>query len=332
MKKVLVILLGIIVILVIIGFVLPRNIDIVKSVNINAPAGSAFAEINDLEKWKDWSYWHNLYKDDMKITYGDVHAGTGGWYSWEGEESGNGKATVTESIPNQSVKVDLDFMEQGTAKTWYTFEPEGNGTKLTMGFSVDMGINPLMRWVGMLLMKPEMNKAHEYSLERLKAIAEAKPVYTIKISEETVEPITYIGISTTMSPKDPVAINAQMEKMFGELKGVLEKSKVEALGHPFCLFPSYSEESMEMVCALPVAPDAKLPAKYKIMQTPGGKVVVGIHEGDYSGLTNSHMQIGKFLGDKKLEEAGAPWEVYVTDPKQTPDSTQWVTKIYYPVK
>ena len=125
---------------------------------------------------------------------------------------------------------------------------------------------------------------------------------------------------------------AQMEKMFGELKRVLEKSNVEMPGHPFCLFPAYSQESMEMVCALPVPANAKLPAKYKIKQTPGGTVVVGIHEGGYNNLTDSHLQIGKFLTDKNLEEAGAPWEVYVTDPTETLDTTQWVTEIYYPVK
>jgi len=332
MKKVLLGILGIVVVLVIIGFFLPSTIEVSKSISINAPAANAFDEVNNLEKWNNWSYWNDLYKDDMKQTFGDVRSGVGGWYSWEGKEAGTGKITITESIPDKSVQADLNFMDQGTAKAWYNFEPEDEGTKLTMGFSSDLGWNPMMRWVGLLLIKPEMNKSFDFSLDKLKTLAEAKPVFTVAISEETVSPISYISVSTTMSPKDPAAISAQMATMYGELMAVLTKAKVEMTGAPFALYPSYSEESMEMVCALPVAPDAKLPTKYKVSQTAGGKIVKGIHKGDYTTMMDTHMQIDKYINSKKLELIGAPYEVYLTDPMEVKDTAQWVTEICYPIK
>jgi AraC family transcriptional regulator len=33
-----------------------------------------------------------------------------------------------------------------------------------------------------------------------------------------------------------------------------------------------------------------------------------------------------------LEPAGAPWEVYVTDPGAEPDPSKWRTDIFFPVR
>jgi len=332
LKKILIGIVGVIVVLLIIGFVLPGKMELQQSITVNAPAGYVFEEINNLENNPKWSYWNNLYKD-MKVSYGNVKAGAGAISEWDGEESGKGKMTITESIPDKSIKVDLEFMDQGTAQSWYTFEPDGAGTKVTTGFSSDMGMNPIGRWMG-VFMKPEMEKAFDYNLNKLKEIAEAKPKFSVAITEEETKPISYVGISSSMSFENDAAISAQMMKSYGELDGALKKSKVAIAGPAFCLFPKWDEttKQMEMVCSFPVAADAKLPAKYKVMQTPGGKAVKAVHLGAYTNLKTTHDQINQYIAFKKLEMAGAPWEVYVTDPMTEKDTTKWVTEIYYPIK
>jgi effector-binding domain-containing protein len=333
LKKILIGIVGVAVVLLIIGFVLPGKLEVSKSITVNAPAGHLFEEINTLENNAKWSYWNTLYKDDMAVTYGDIKTGVGAISSWEGSESGKGKMTITESIPDKSIKMDLDFMEHGTAKSWYTLEPDGEGTKITTGFVSDMGMNPIGRWMG-VFMKPEMEKAFDHNLSKLKELAEAKPKFSIAITEETTSPVSYIGISTTMSYEDESAIAAQMGKSYGELMGALGKAKVAVNGPAFALYPKWDEtnKQMEMVCALPVAADAKVPAKYKVMQTGGGKAVKAVHKGDYSKMMATHEQIVQYIAFKKFELNGAPWEVYVTDPMVEKDTAKWVTEIYYPVK
>lgn len=332
-KKILIGIVGVIVVLLIIGFVLPGKIEVSKSISINAPASYAFEEINNLENNPKWSYWNNLYKDNMTVAYGDIKSGVGAISEWDGSESGKGKMTITESVPDKSIKMDLDFMEHGTAKSWYTFEPDGEGTKITTGFATDMGMNPLGRWMG-VFMKPEMEKAFDYNLNKLKELAEAKPKFAIAITEEETKSISYIGISSTMSYEDMSAISAQMGKSYGELMGALGKAKIEMIGPAFALFPKWDEatKQMEVVCAVPVATDAKVPAKYKVMQTGGGKAVKAIHKGDYYKLKETHDQINQYIAFKKLEINGAPWEVYITDPMTEKDTAKWVTEVYYPIK
>src|SRR5688572_24734551 len=304
-----------------------------QSITVNAPAGYVFEEINNLENNPKWSYWNNLYKD-MKVSYGNVKAGAGAISEWDGEESGKGKMTITESIPDKSIKMDLDFMDQGTAQSWYTFEPDGEGTKVTTGFTSDMGMNPIGRWMG-VLMKPEMEKAFDYNLNKLKEIAEAKPKFSVQFSEETTTPISYVGISTTsMSTENIEAMSAQMAKSYGELATALGKAKVEITGPAFCIINKWDEATKltDFVCAFPVAANAKVPAKYKIMQTESTPAIKAVHLGSYDNLGNAHEQMMQYLELNKLEMNGAPWEVYVTDPMAEKDTAKWVTEIYYPIK
>lgn len=326
---------GLIVLLLLIGFVLPRKFELTKSEVINAPAAYVFEEINDLERWPGWSYWHTL-DPNMEVVYGEQKSGTGASYEWKGNSDvGEGKLMIIESKPNESVACDLFFMQaEDASKAVYQLEPAEGGTKLTMHFDTDFGMNPIMRWMGVAMFPSEMNKAFDYNFTKLREIAEAKPKFTVTLSEETTHPVSYIGISTTMGFEDGAAISAQMAKSYGELMGVLQKAKVEIAGAPFCLYPRWDEEKkeMDMVCALPVPPGAKLPAKYPVMQTTGGKAVKAIHLGDYNKLEDTHNQINQYIQYKKLEIVGAPWEVYVTDPEMEKDTTKWVTEVFYPVK
>jgi effector-binding domain-containing protein len=331
LKKIIFALVGLLVLLVVIGFLLPGKFEMTRTAKINAPAEYSFEEINQLDRWNNWSYWNTL-DTSMTITYGEKKIGEGASYSWMGEDVGQGKILITESIPFKSIKTDLDFMENGTAKAWYTFEPAGDSTEVTMGFSTEFGMNPIMRLMGATMFESEMDKAFNYNLQKIKEIAEAKPKFGVQLTEENVAPVSYIGISHTMSPKDDKAVSMQMSKMYTELFTVLQKAKVDVNGHPFCIFPSFSEESMDMTCALPVAADAKLPAKYKIMQTPASRAIKAIHYGAYDKLQNTHAEVQKYLAYKKYEESGAPWEVYVTDPYVEKDTTKWVTEVYYPIK
>lgn len=330
-KKILLGLLGLLILLVIVGFFLPGKLEVSKSITVNAPAEYAFEEIDGLENWGKWSYWNQL-DTTMKINYGEKRRGAGAFYTWNSTDMGEGKISITESVPFSSIKADLDFMENGTAKAWYDFEPDGEGTKVTMNFASEFGMNPITRWFSVLVMESEMQKAFDHNLNRIKELAEAKPKFTVSMTMEEVAPISYVSLSTTMSPQDMKAVETQMGKMYTELYGALAKARVEPAGPAFALYPSYSEESMEMVCAVPVPANAKLPAKYKIMTTEGGKAVKAVHQGNYDGLEETHTQLNQYLEYKNLEVVGAPWEVYVVDPSQEKDPAKLVTEVYYPVK
>ncbi len=55
-------------------------------------------------------------------------------FSWAGNaEVGEGKMTIIESVPNDFVRMRLDFTKpwSATNETVFTFKPEGDGTRMT---------------------------------------------------------------------------------------------------------------------------------------------------------------------------------------------------------
>jgi len=232
-KKILLVIAGLIVLLLLVGFVLPAKLEVSKSVTINASADAVFEEINDLERWSAWQYWNTL-DPEMKITYGDKKIGIGASYIWDGPVLEQGSMLITESIPNKSVALSMEF-GGNPASGLYNVTPDNEGTILNLNFLMDQGMNPIGRWIN-IFMKGEIEKSFDYASEKIKSIAEAKPVFTYQISEVNLPAMSYVGISHTMSPKDPAAISAQMAKMYGELEIMLKKSKVPATGFPFALY------------------------------------------------------------------------------------------------
>lgn len=327
-KKILFIIAGLIVLLVLVGFVLPAKLDITKSYTINAPAAAVFEEINDLKRWETWQYWNTL-DPEMKITYGEKTVGTGAYYSWNGPVLETGTITLTESIPDKSIAIVMDF-GGNPANGFYSLEVAGENTQLNLNFTNDAGMNPIGHWIN-VYMKGEIEKSFDYAGEKIKGIAEAKPKFTYQISEETVPAISYVGFMHTMSPQDPAAVSAQMAKMYGELETILKKANVTVTGYPFAIYPSFSNESMDMICAMPVAADAKLPAKYKVETIRSGSAIKGIYKGDYTNLMALHLELDKYLQYKGLTMNGAPMEVFVTDPMLEKDTAKWITEVYYPI-
>lgn len=159
--------------LVAIAYLLPREVSVARSIEINAPASDIFPHFNNLSATEAWSPW--LDRDpDVKLAYNEIAEGAGASMTWASDnpQVGNGTQEITESVENTRVVTALDFGPQGTAIA--TFElAEANGvTNVTWGFDTDLGMNPMARWFG-LVMDDMLGPDYEKGLSNLKALVES---------------------------------------------------------------------------------------------------------------------------------------------------------------
>jgi hypothetical protein len=115
----------------------PADFRIVRSAAMNAPATAIFGRVNDFHNWNAWSPWAKL-DPAMKQTYEGSVAGTGAKYSWTGNNKvGEGRMTMTESRPNELIRINLEFLRpfKATNIAEFTFKPEGNQTAVTWSMS-----------------------------------------------------------------------------------------------------------------------------------------------------------------------------------------------------
>jgi len=123
---------------IVIGFVAfvatrPSEYRVARTVTMAVPASAAFAQVNDFHRWGAWNPWAKL-DPAMKQTYEGAPAGPGAVYTWAGNtQVGAGRMTMTESRPNELVRINLEFLKPfaATSIAEFTFRPEGDRTAVT---------------------------------------------------------------------------------------------------------------------------------------------------------------------------------------------------------
>ncbi|MBI1215019.1 MAG: polyketide cyclase [Alphaproteobacteria bacterium] len=109
----------------------PDEFRVARSALIAADAGAVFGHVNELEKWHAWSPWARM-EPDAKMTYAGPKAGEGASCEWEGRKTGQGRMTVTESRPDEFIRLRLEFFKPMKAVNTaeFTFTPEGGKTRV----------------------------------------------------------------------------------------------------------------------------------------------------------------------------------------------------------
>jgi len=134
LKIILIAIPAIIVVFLIIVAMQPSSYRVTRSLAIAAPSDAVFPHMNELKKWEAWNPWGKA-DPNMKLTYGGPASGVGANYSWAGNnEVGEGRATISESRPSESVRYKMEFFKPMTATSEmeFTFKPEGNQTEVTV--------------------------------------------------------------------------------------------------------------------------------------------------------------------------------------------------------
>ena len=137
MKK---ILLGIVVVLAVLvlgvlalAATRPTHYTIQRTATVAAPPSTVHSLVDDLHRFPEWSPWQKL-DPAMKVTYDGPQTGVGSKYHWVGnKDAGEGRMTITESTPGQSVVMKLEFIKPfaSVATTTLAMAPEGEGSKVT---------------------------------------------------------------------------------------------------------------------------------------------------------------------------------------------------------
>lgn len=155
------------------AYLLPREVTVVRSVNIEAAPEAVFPHVNSLKATAEWSPWMGR-DPEMQTTYSGPDAGVGAKLAWLSEHPnvGNGAQEIIASVANERVETALDFGEMGTAKAEFILAGAGAGTEVTWSLVADMGSNPVGRWMG-LVMDGMVGADYETGLSNLKTLVEA---------------------------------------------------------------------------------------------------------------------------------------------------------------
>ncbi len=158
--------------LVVVAFFLPREAQVTRSVDIAAPPSVIFPIASDLRRFSEWSPWLDL-DPATAYTFTGPTDGIGQTLSWASKDPrvGSGSMAVTLLEPGNLVEMSLAFGRRRNARSWIHLMPNGGTTRVTWGFGVDSGFNPVARYLGLVLERA-VGPDYEKGLAKLKAVAE----------------------------------------------------------------------------------------------------------------------------------------------------------------
>lgn len=164
-------LIGLMVLLLAIGFLMPATYSAQRSIVINAPADKVFPLLTNVKEWKRWTVW-NQRDPNMQLIYSGPDSGVGAKLAWKSKSEGNGAMEFTAAEANKRLAYSLQMEGMTPAPGDITLTPAGNGTKVIWTMNGDAGMNPLFRWVGFFMDKL-VGPDFEAGLANLKKIVEA---------------------------------------------------------------------------------------------------------------------------------------------------------------
>lgn len=200
LKKLFLGLVALVAILVVVSFFLPKEVTVERAITIRADAGTVFGQVNSLKEFHEWSPW-SKYDPGMEVSFSGPDEGVGATMTWSSDEPnvGSGRQEITESRPNEYVKTQLDFGDQGTGTADFRLntDEEADRTRVTWGFNTDLGYNPIARYMGLMFDK-WIGAEYEDGLANLKERVESMPAPEPE-PEPMPEPTTSNDSSSTMS-------------------------------------------------------------------------------------------------------------------------------------
>lgn len=322
---------GFLLMLLLIGFALPRESRFEISTNIDAADATVYLQIIDPSRMRLWLFDAD---DEARYAFEGPDRGVDAAMAWSGVSSG--KLRIIEATPYTKLIARMNEGEAGDARLFFRLVEQQATTDVRLEFAHDYGLNIVGRYFG-LLATGVLRTEYQQSLARLKDLAEGLPQADfgdLTINEVTVDATPVAFVAATSSP-DPASISAMLGTSYAEILRFIEKNGLTPAGLPLSVAHGFVGNKRRFDVGIPVSGiDANNPpddARVQITEFYSGPAVMVEHSGAWESLGETHRKIAAYLAAAGIERNGSPWEAYV-DKQTQAVQPEMITEVYYPIR
>lgn len=328
-------LVAVVVALVGVGFLLPAQVHLQRSIEVAAPPATVYVVLNSFRRFQDWSPW----KDDdpgALVVYSGAESGVGAKMAWSGEQGG-GSQEIIETQPHSLVRIRLVFdgFEGDGYTASYAIEPVGaDASRVTWSFDAQYN-GVIGRYFG-LLTDAMLGPDYDEGLANLKSLVEGLPdadfsTLDVEAVDVAAQTIVYVSGTTTT---DVAAITTAFSVAYSKVLAYMEARGVQRSGPNLAIARKWDEQNkvFEYDAGIPAA-DAKAgdPGEVKVGTTYAGRALRAVHKGSYTQMAPVYAALYAYAGINGHEQNGNLWEEYMRDPS-TGGEAELLTHIYMPIK
>jgi hypothetical protein len=328
------------------GFLLPSEGRIERSIEIERPAIHVYDSVNSLRRYAAWAPWTSE-DPDAEIQFSEIDSGVGAQATWVSNKRavGSGMHAITGGEREKFVDMRLNLGpgRDGTGK--FLIEPQDVGVILKMSYATKFD-GLYARYKGLYLDSEQGDKLN-LALASLKAMLENSP-YASDYAETEIEtkvlaPANALQLTNTSRGYSTDALNIPRDRQVAieKLERAVAANTLTATGPQFMEL-SRDDAAYVVTFDVTVPVDRvdglKLPPEIKAIQTPGGKFLVGKHIGlrdswKLTGQTRDKMLAYLGVHDMRVSpiESGRKQFVEYLSPPETLEA-QFETNVYIPIE
>ncbi|HUP11853.1 MAG TPA: hypothetical protein VM187_06570 [Niastella sp.] len=286
---------------------IPAQLNIVQITPINCTANGAYRTLTTDTQWQHW--WPGLQSNSNTFHYN------------------NGTFSITQKLRN-TLEILIQQNELATVSNLHIFPIAGDSINLHWSCNVATGANPVKRiqhYRQALALKNNMRIA----LNQFKTFAEKKEnVYSITF-RETIFKDSYL-LSLRSLQKDYPNV-ATIYANLHVLKQYSATHQAKQTGNPLLNITPLNTGGYQLLTALPV--DKQLPPNGQIFnqRIPLNRFWVTRVTGGASSVEHAIHQFQLYVQDYQRSVMALPFQQLITDRSTAPDTSKWVTDIYFPL-
>jgi hypothetical protein len=162
----------------------------------------------------------------------------------------------------------------------------------------------------------------------LRFIVKSENVYGISIQRSTIKD-TLLAATTITGNRYPG--NEEIYDRIESMIGYIESQKAKPANPPMLNISQNEQGAYQTTIGIPISKLINPGGGILINRMVAGNTLISEIKGGPRTIAKAFDQMELYLEDFKLVSPAMPFESLVTDRRAEPDTSNWVTKIYYPI-
>lgn len=287
-------------------FLPPSIMERNNTLTVACPATAVSRYITSLDRWNDWMPGNKVGDSVWKIGDKDFRITT---------LLLNGFQALS---TDQRVSIDLQFVPAANKQTTFSLH-----TQYALAFNP---IKRMMAWIT----GGDIRKLNEHILNDLcrDFFSEPQSVYSMDIRKGKVAFFSWIS---TKASFDHYPSTAEVYAQIDALEGYIKEQKGEAKGETILHVQQISPSVYDLMVAIPTDRDLPSTSRFQLKNMILGSLLSATVKGGPEKVMKAEQELENYVKDQQLVSPAIPFQSLVTDRRKVADSTQWITKVNYPI-
>ena len=155
-----------------------------------------------------------------------------------------------------------------------------------------------------------------------------KGVYGFDIQETNVQDSSLIALDQVLMDTPSLV---QVYEMISQIEQYIAAQKVKIKNDPMVNITRINQDEVFTQVAIPIEKDIQVKPPFSLKKMVLGKLLSVSVTGDANTVNNALLATKQYLGDKKRTSPAIPYVIYNTNRIKEPDAQKWKSTINYPV-